>query len=48
MSYDLADLDLLPETDPLPVADLADLGALPCSWTCWFWTCLNTCRVTDA
>lgn len=48
MSIDITELDLLPETDPLATADLADLGLLPCQGiTCWFWTCLNTCKVTE-
>lgn len=48
MSIDIAELDVLPETDPVALADVADQGLLPCSFTCWFWTCLSTCKVTEA
>lgn len=46
MTIDIIALDTLPETDAL--TDLDELGLLPCSFTCWFWTCLSTCKVTEA
>lgn len=49
MTIDILALDALPELEPLPFADLEGLGLRPCSGiTCWFWTCLSTCRITEA
>ncbi len=48
MTIDILALDVLPETEPLSYGDLDDLGLRPCSFTCWFWTCWNTCKVTEA
>lgn len=48
MTIDIIALDTLPETDALAVTDLDDLGLRPCDFTCWFWTCLSTCKVTEA
>jgi hypothetical protein len=46
MNVDITQLDLLPETDPLTVADLADQGLQRCTWTCLF-SCFRTCTVTE-
>jgi hypothetical protein len=46
MSVDIAELDLLPETDPIALGDLADQGLQRCSITC-FWTCWSTCNNTE-
>jgi len=47
MSVDIAALDLLPETDPVSLADLGDQGLARCTWTC-FITCFGrTCSVTE-
>ncbi|HET7798913.1 MAG TPA: hypothetical protein VFL38_00745 [Humibacillus xanthopallidus] len=48
MTIDILALDTLPETEPTALADLDGQGLLPCSQTCWFWTCLYTCKVTEA
>jgi hypothetical protein len=46
MSIDIVALDLLPETDPISVMDLADQGLQRCSIPCW-WTCWATCNITE-
>jgi hypothetical protein len=46
MNIDIVALDLLPETDPITVTDLADQGLQRCSWSCFF-TCFGTCSVTE-
>jgi hypothetical protein len=46
MNVDIAELDLLPETDPIALGDLADLGLARCTWTCLF-SCFRTCTVTE-
>jgi hypothetical protein len=48
ITTDIAGLQDLPETEPAGLEDLAGTGLLPCGFTCWFWTCLRTCHVTDA
>ena len=48
MSNDIADLDLLPETDPIAATDLVDQGLLPCRGiTCGGETCIFTCFITE-
>ncbi len=48
MTIDITALDSLPESNPVALDDLSGIGLLRCSWTCWFWTCYSTCRVTEA
>ncbi len=47
MSIDIAALDLLPETDPIATADLADQGLAKCTWTCLFTCWGRTCGITE-
>ena len=47
MSVDIAVLDLLPETDPVSKADLADQGMARCTFTCLFTCWGQTCSVTE-
>lgn len=48
MNADITTLDLLPETDPVKLADLDGVGLRPCSgetcspYTCGGWTCFIT------
>lgn len=47
MTIDITALDVLPETDPMSLADLGDQGMARCTWTCLF-TCFGqTCGVTE-
>jgi hypothetical protein len=46
ITTDIAGLQELPETEPTGFDDLAGTGLRPCVVTCWFWTCLNTCKTT--
>lgn len=47
MTIDIAALDALPETEPVPLRDLEGQGMLPCRGiTCWT-TCIVTCFWTD-
>ncbi len=47
MSIDIRALDLLPETDPIMMADLADQGLQRCAWTCFISCFGRTCGVTE-
>jgi hypothetical protein len=46
MNIDITALDLLPETQPTGLADLADQGLQRCYVTCWI-TCWDTCANTQ-
>ncbi len=47
MSVDISALDLLPETDPISLADLGDQGLARCTWTCFFTCWGRTCGITE-
>lgn len=47
MSIDIAELDVLPETDPVALADLSGQGLLPCRGETCLTTCWVTCFITD-
>ena len=45
MTLSIEALQELPAEAAAP-EELSDLSLMPCSETCWFWTCLKTCSVT--
>lgn len=47
MTIDITALDLLPETDPVALADVNELGLEPCRGITCLGTCIVTCFWTD-
>ena len=45
MTLSIEALQELPSEDA-GAEELSDLALMPCSVTCWFWTCFKTCSVT--